>query len=239
MARRTPPPAQDLIEVRARALAEPTRRRVWDFVRDAGTPIGVAELAGSLQLHPNTVRLHLARLVDAGLVAEDVETGRHPGRPGYRYRATGTDPVTEAAAYRRLATLLAQAVRAGSSARDAGRAAGAADAATLAGAEPVAAIVGTLAEQGFAPEVATVTAEGVDVVLNTCPFAAAAAEDPATICQLHLGLAEGAAQAIGGLTVDRLRINDPYQAGCVVQLYRSTQPLGRTQSSASRSRPAD
>ena len=133
------------------------------------------------------------------MVAEDVETDRHPGRPGYRYRPIGTDPVTEAAAYRRLAGLLARAVRTGAGARDAGRAAGATDAARLAGADPVAAMNVTLAYQGFAPEIATLDAERVDVILHACPFADAAAEDPATICQLHLGLAEGAAQAIGGL----------------------------------------
>ena len=58
----------------------------------AAAPVGVAELAGALEVHPNTVRLHLARLVDAGLVTEHVEADRHPGRPGYRYRAAAPTP---------------------------------------------------------------------------------------------------------------------------------------------------
>ena len=224
----TKPTATTPAELRARALAEPARRRVWAAVRDAMGAVGVAELASTLGVHPNTIRLHLARLVDAGLVAEEVETERHPGRPGYRYRTTGTDPVTEAAAYRRLAGLLARAVRAGVGARDAGRAAGATETAHLAGADPVMAINATLATQGFSPQIATVDSERVDVILRACPFADAAAEDPATVCQLHLGLAEGAAQAIGGLHVEGLRIADPHQAGCRVQLRRVPQALRRS-----------
>jgi predicted ArsR family transcriptional regulator len=214
-------------ELRASVLADPTRRRVWEAVRSASVPVGVAELAEVLGVHPNTVRLHLARLVGAGLVAEDRETGRHPGRPGYRYRAVGTDPATEAASYRRLAQLLARAVRAKATARDAGRAAGSEEATALAGRDPVTAIVAALDSEGFAPVVETARGDRVDVVLRACPFADAAAADPATICQLHLGLAEGAADAIGGLDVERLHVNDPYQAGCRLELRRTAQVLRR------------
>jgi predicted ArsR family transcriptional regulator len=187
----------------------------------------VSELATTLAIHPNTVRLHLARLVEAGLVLEAVETDRHPGRPGYRYRAAGADPATDAGAYRRLAALLAHAVRARISAREAGRAVAAAEAGPLAGSDPVEAIAGALAQEGFAPEVEDGKCDHIEIVLHICPFAAAADEDPATICQLHLGLAEGAAQAIGGLEVDGLHINNPYQAGCRLELRRTAQPVRR------------
>jgi predicted ArsR family transcriptional regulator len=221
-------PKLDSGELRARVLAGPARRRVWETIRAAGRPVGVAELASSLAVHPNTVRLHLARLVEAGLVTEELEAAHRPGRPGYRYRAVGADPVAEAAAYRRLAGLLTQALRAGTSARDAGRAAGAHDAAQLAGGDPLTAIVHTLDTQGFAPEVDRLDEDRIDVVLRVCPFAEAAAADPATICQLHLGLAEGAAQAIGGLDVDGLQIADPHRAGCRLQLRPTPQALRRT-----------
>jgi predicted ArsR family transcriptional regulator len=208
-------------------LAEPARRRVWDAVRAAARPVGVSELATTLGIHPNTVRLHLARLVEAGLVLEAVETDRHPGRPGYRYRAAGADPATDAGAYRRLATLLAHAVRSRVSAREAGRAVAASDAGPLAGSDPVEAIAAALAQEGFAPEVHDADNDHIEIVLHACPFADAAAEDPATICELHLGLAEGAAQAIGGVEVDRLHINNPYKAGCRLELRRTAQPLRR------------
>jgi predicted ArsR family transcriptional regulator len=221
------PAPEDPVELRARALAEPARRRVWDAVRAAAQPVGVSQLAATLAIHPNTVRLHLARLVEAGLVLEAVETDRHPGRPGYRYRAAGADPASDAGAYRRLAALLAHAVRARVSAREAGRAVAAAEAGALAGSDPVEGIARALAQEGFAPEAHLGKGDHIEIVLHTCPFADAAAEDPATICELHLGLAEGAAQAIGGLEVDGLHINDPYQAGCRLELRRTTQPLRR------------
>jgi predicted ArsR family transcriptional regulator len=208
-------------------LAEPARRRVWDAIRTARRPLGVADLASGLAVHPNTVRLHLARLVDAGLVIEELESTRHRGRPGYRYRSVGADPVAEASAYRRLAGLLSQAVRAGASAREAGRAAGAQDATQFAGREPVTAIVSALESQGFAPELGPTGKDRIEVVLRECPFAEAAAADPATICQLHLGLAEGAAHAIGGIKVDGLHIADPYQAGCRLLLRPTPQAVRR------------
>jgi predicted ArsR family transcriptional regulator len=219
------PPLPDPAELRARVLAEPTRRRLWDAVRSAPEPLGVADLARALDIHPNTVRLHLARLVDAGLVEERTETDRHPGRPGYRYQAVATDPLTDAAAYRRLAGLLAGAVRAGVSARNAGRAAGAAEATHFAGADPVTSIVAALSAEGFMPTSTEVDDQHVDITLHACPFADAAAADPAVICQLHLGLAEGTASAIGGLRVDALRITDPHQAGCRIEVSRVPQPL--------------
>ena len=204
-------------------LAEPSRRRVWEAVRAAGRPVGVAELAQALGVHPNTVRLHLVRLVRAGLALEEVETGRHPGRPGYRYRAAGGDPVSEAGAYMRLASLLTRAVRAGTGARAAGRAEGAASVAgaALAGGDPLDAIVVALATEGFTPEVDHPSAERIDVTLRTCPYAVVAAEDPATICQLHLGLAEGVAHALGGLSVDGLQVANPHDGGCTLRLRRT------------------
>ena len=225
--KRTAPAPEDPLELRARVLAVPARRRVWDSVRAATQPVSVSELATTLAIHPNTVRLHLARLVEAGLVLEAVETDRHPGRPGYRYRAAGADPATDAGAYRRLAALLAYAVRSRVSAREAGRAVAASEAAPLAGSDPVEAIAGALAQEGFAPEVRAAKHDHIEIVLHACPFADAAAEDPATICELHLGLAEGTAQAIGGVEVDRLQINNPYQAGCRLELRRTAQPLRR------------
>lgn len=213
-------------EARVRALAEPARRRVWDAVRAAGRPVGVAELARRCGVHPNTIRLHLARLVDAGLVAEEREPDRHPGRPGYRYRPLAEDPVSEAVAYRRLAGLLASALRRGESARQAGRAAGA-RAATAAGAaaavardggDPVAAVIDVLAEEGFDPEPVRLSASAVEIVLRRCPFWEVAAEDPAVVCELHRGLAEGAAESIGGLTVEGLQVAEPGRGACRLRL---------------------
>ena len=70
-----------------------------------------------------------------------------------------------------------------------------------------------MARQGFDP---TVQASGdeVEVVLRSCPLASAVLADADTVCQLHLGLARGAAEAIGGIEVDQLEPKDPRRAHC-------------------------
>ncbi|MCZ7531504.1 MAG: hypothetical protein M5U31_14915 [Acidimicrobiia bacterium] len=56
------------------------------------------------------------------------------------------------------------------------------------------------------------------LTLRRCPFVDVASLDPATVCGLHLGLAEGMAEQIGGLTVDHLTHTDPRSAGCHLQV---------------------
>jgi hypothetical protein len=60
----------------------------------------------------------------------------------------------------------------------------------------------------------------VAFVLRRCPFEEVAADDPDTICQLHLGLAEGLAESLGGVTVDRLTAKEAHRAGCRLVLER-------------------
>ena len=52
------------------------------------------------------------------------------------------------------------------------------------------------------------------VTLNACPFASAVLADPTTVCELHLGLAQGAAEAVGGIAVEELVPQDPRHAHC-------------------------
>lgn len=61
----------------------------------------------------------------------------------------------------------------------------------------------------------------MEFTLGRCPFAEVAAADPGTICQLHLGLAEGLTEGLGQLTVERLVPKDPHRAGCrlIIQRY--------------------
>ena len=61
-------------------LAQPTRARLFTMLRDLRRPAGTDELAERLALHPNGVRVHLARLRDAGLVVRE-RSPRAPGRP--------------------------------------------------------------------------------------------------------------------------------------------------------------
>ena len=46
--------------------------------------------------------------------------------------------------------------------------------------------------------------------------------NPATVCVLHRGLAEGIVEGVGGARVERFVAKDPYRAGCRVGLRRTT-----------------
>ncbi|HEX6382012.1 MAG TPA: transcriptional regulator, partial [Acidimicrobiia bacterium] len=62
----------------------------------------------------------------------------------------------------------------------------------------------------------------VDLVLDHCPFQVTATTAPEIVCQLHLGLAEGIAEATGGsVEVTELIARDPRRAGCRLKLTRA------------------
>ena len=59
----------------------PTRSRVLGVLREADEPVGAAEVAGRLGIHPNSARFHLDALADAGMVERRSEGRSVPGRP--------------------------------------------------------------------------------------------------------------------------------------------------------------
>ena len=73
-----------------KALADDTRYRLYRFVGLAGRPVSVREVSRRLNLHPNTVRPHLRRLEDAGLVASEMRRGA-VGRPQVLYSVREPD----------------------------------------------------------------------------------------------------------------------------------------------------
>ena len=91
---------------RHRVLAGESRVRVLEALRAAGRPLAIAEIGARVDLHPNTVRLHLGQLVAAGLVAEEREQRDRPGRPRLVYSATGDPEPQEEGGYRMLAEVL-------------------------------------------------------------------------------------------------------------------------------------
>lgn len=70
-----------------RALASSSRISLLESLR-SGERMTIAELSEAVQLHPNTTREHLARLVDAGFVVCEPEDRRTRGRPRILYRLT-------------------------------------------------------------------------------------------------------------------------------------------------------
>jgi predicted ArsR family transcriptional regulator len=86
--------------------------------------------------------------------------------------------------------------------------------------DPVSDVVDAMERQGFEPEVRNARGRRVDVVLHNCPFASAVLADPDTICDLHLGIAEGAAELSGErLVVDELVAHDPRRANCRLRMH--------------------
>ncbi len=220
------------VQREARALGDPTRFRLFRYVADSPHPVGVAELTAYVGLNHNAVRQHLAILKDAHLVVEEVEVRRRPGRPALLYRihpeVTGAWGTTGPYAW--LAELLAGAMEHGWSPREAGRREGRRrvdEEVDVDVADSLDALEGELDRRGFRPERRAHGAR-TDFVLERCAFVEVAATHAATVCQVHLGLAEGFAERRGDVTIDRLRVKDPRTAGCSLVVTRVLPPPTRT-----------
>lgn len=210
------------LQRQARALGDPTRHSVFRYVVDAGRPVFVAELVEHLGFNHNSIRQHLAKLVDAGLVREQTSPAQGRGRPRLVYMVA---PATHerwgaVGPYEQLSMWLAEIVRTGDSPVEVGRRVGAQVGGDEPGresggptADPIGEFVDRMAGLGFEPSVRR-RGEGYDVTLHACPFSSTAVADPATVCDLHLGLAQGVASRISGLVIDELEAKDPRRAQC-------------------------
>ncbi len=218
----------DELQHEARALGDPTRHRLFRYIADAAGPVGVAELTEYVRLNHNAVRQHLAILKDAHLVTEEVEERLRPGRPRllYRLHPEAAGKWGTPGAYAWLAAMLSDAVRRRLDPRQVGRQDGQRRAAELSGTGDGIDLLETeIIGRGFRP---TRIERGrrVEFVLGRCPFAEVAGSDAATVCQLHLGLAEGLAEGLGGIAVDDLVAKDPRRAGCRLTVRRQLATAG-------------
>jgi len=217
------------LQIQARALGDPTRHGVFRYVADAGVPVDVAELTAHFGLNHNAIRQHLAKLVDANLVVESAAAPSGRGRPRLLY---ALDPSAESrwgvtGPYERLAMLLTEVVRSGDAPEIVGRRAGLRQ--RLGHREvsnvPAEAFAEVMSRQGFDPVVVQ-RGEDIEITLQTCPFASAVLTDPDTVCELHLGLARGVAEAVGGLEVNELIPRDPRRAQCKLRCRIIEDPDG-------------
>jgi len=211
------------LRIEAKALGDATRYRLFRFIVDAGRPVGVGELTEYVRLNHNAVRQHLAVLKDAGLVTEETEQRDRPGRPRLLYRVHPEvgERWDTPGSYAWLAGLLSAAVRRKQDPRQAGRQDGHRRAAEIFGSgDPADLMELEISTRGFRPD-RTARGSRVEFTLRRCPFAEVAAADPGTICQLHLGLAEGLAEGLGQLAVEQLVPREPHQAGCKLIVRRA------------------
>lgn len=212
----------------AKALGDPTRHRLFRYIADAQAPVTVAELTAYAGLNHNAIRQHLAVLEEAGLVTEEAERRDRPGRPRllYRLHPEAAGEWGTPGGYAWLAGMLSAALRRGQDPRQAGRQEGHRRAAEVAGqGDPADLLEQEMTRRGFRP----VRAERPPVIeftLGRCPFAEVAVADPDTICGLHLGLAEGLAEGLGGLIAARLLVEPARRAGCRLTVRRAAAGAG-------------
>lgn len=199
-----------------KALGDNTRYAIYLELARSARPLATAEVAESLDLHPNTVRPHLERMRDVGLLTIETEARGSVGRPQHRYSLAPDAPSLglEPATFPVLARMLLRVAVAGGLSRDdvvdAGREQGEADAVALALALDITTpdagtcvegLVARLDALGFDPEVAA-EEEQATVAFAHCPFRELAEAHPEIVCALHQGLVEGIVDTLGGASVD-------------------------------------
>jgi predicted ArsR family transcriptional regulator len=191
---------------------EPHRDQILAVLRDAPAGLNVEQLAGRVALHPNTIRWHLGRLADAGLVRSRPAHHGRPGRPRIVYEATGEAPEA-VESYRFLAEVLASALAGSGEGAAAAEAAGRAwggylverppPGVRLSPEETSGRIVELLAGHGFEPTRADDLIE-----MRACPFRELVDAYGDVVCGLHRGLLTGALDALDAGVV--LTALEPY-----------------------------
>lgn len=185
-------------------LHSASRERLLQMLEAQHAPVSLAAMARATGLHENTVRGHLDALHRDGFASRSPGPAVGRGRPAWLWRAVRQHASTP---YAPLASVLAATVMRVSDdpvaeAREAGRAWGRELAAARAADEDSesgetaarAVVVELMREQGFAPDA---QGDGTTVLLRRCPLLEAAARHPEVVCAVHLGMADGALQALG------------------------------------------
>ena len=185
-----------------KALGDDTRFAIYQELGPVAGALSASELAERLALHPNTVRPHLDRMREAGLVeVEPIHRGT-VGRPQLRYSLApgapglGLDPPAHTLLAGLLAALAEQLGGDGLDAANLGRRWGT-DAsgrrqsgrgclAALVGARPPRVRPGGVGAGGGGDD-----ARRVRVDFLHCPFRELAEAYPELVCSLHRGIVEG------------------------------------------------
>ena len=200
------------------SLDEPVRRRLYEYVSDAGRPVSREEAAEAAVITRTLAAYHLDKLAGAGLLATtyrrpEGRAGPGAGRPAKLYQQATRElavsvPPRE---YELLARLLAEAAESDTTgrvrstlngvARSVGRRAG-----TEAGGDLATALRGC----GYQPHP---TPDG-GIELRNCPFHRLAQEYRDLVCGLNLSLIEG---VISGSARPRARaVLSPARGRCCV-----------------------
>jgi predicted ArsR family transcriptional regulator len=214
-------PRLDLLKT----LGDNTRYAIYLELARSPKALATADIAESLGLHVNTVRPHLERMREVGLLDVQSDNRGAVGRPQHRYSlaadapSLGLEPPTFALLARMLLRAAAIAGTGAEDAADAGREEGRSDGARAVGRPCVDALVRELDRLGFDPTVAGDDA-ATTVAFAHCPFRELAEANPDLVCSLHRGLIEGFVETVGGVEVRAFRTlvdRDPCQVELVVE----------------------
>ncbi|MGI8758585.1 MAG: helix-turn-helix transcriptional regulator [Acidimicrobiales bacterium] len=223
-----------------KALGDNTRYAIYLELARSPAPRSTAEVAEALELHPNTVRPHLERMREVGLLTVGADSRGGVGRPQHLYSlapeapSLGLEPPPMPLLARMLAGVAASVGVAGEEAAEVGREQGRAAAGAVgapwaptggggdgdeATSACVEALTAELARLGFDPAVAG-DDESISIAFSHCPFAELARDHPEIVCQLHRGMVEGFVEELGGAGVRRFRTLLDRQP-CRVELSRA------------------
>lgn len=211
------------------ALAEPTRRALYDAVAQADSSIGREQAAEQVGVPAHSAKFHLDRLVDEGLLEVEYRrpegrSGPGAGRPTKLYRRAGADvtvslpPRHYDVAAQVLADAVERATTAGMPLPDAVREAAVRAGRALAdeppaprARRPLRRLAELLRRRGYEPRVDD---RDEELVLANCPFDRLARDHTELVCGLNLALVEGAVEGLGGGVEPRL---DPAPGRCCVR----------------------
>ena len=218
-------PETKRIEVH-KALADDTRYRLYRYLGLSGRAVSVRELSRRLSLHPNTVRPHLRRLEEAGLITREIRKGHAVGRPQTLYSLAEV-ATEDGRGFRMLAEILCglfrtkrERDRAVALAREWGQylvaRRGAKPGVRLPAGRNLAMLQEAMAEAGFEPRFRRQGPKAVEVTLRDCPFRELVDDHRDLVCGLHRGLLEG---MLGGLKPPlHLREFKPFEERSICRL---------------------
>lgn len=191
-----------------KALGDETRYAMYEELTRSAAPLSATDLAQRLDLHPNTVRLHVERLREVGLVEVEAIHRGTVGRPQHRYSLApgapglGFDPPAHALLAGLLAALAEQVGASGDDAGATGRAWGGEAARRTRSRDCLAALVAELDRLGFEPATEEISERSSSIAFLHCPFRELAEAYPELVCNLHRGLVEGIVDEVGGGMVE-------------------------------------
>ena len=216
------------------ALADDTRRALYEYVSAQAEPVGREQAATALGLAVHNVNFHLDRLVTEGLLEVEYrrlsgKTGPGAGRPSKLYRRASREFAVSLPPrrYELVGDILAAAVTRATEgmplnealhecARREGLSVGqVVDGLDRAGS--LTALAEVLRSQGFEPQV-----RDDEVMLSNCPFDALAHKHTALVCGLNQAFVQGVAD---GLDSDITACLEPGPDRCCVTARQASAPV--------------